>query len=105
MATIRDIRKQMKAVGNISRITRTMQMIATSKFSKAQTRTVASQPFSETLFDLVAELAGAGDQLDHPILSGDNGAGDDAQDVTLVLTSDRGLCGAYNGRILRAAGP
>ena len=103
MATIRDIRKRMKAVGNIKRITRTMQMIATSKFSKAQARTVASQPFSQTLFDLIAELAQAGDQLEHPILSGDNGASDDARDVTLVLTSDRGLCGAYNGQILREA--
>jgi len=103
MATIRDLRKRMKAVGNISRITRTMQMIATSKFAKAQHRTVASQPYSQTLFQLVAELAGAGDQIDHPILSGKNGPRDDAQDVTLVITSDRGLCGAYNGQILRAA--
>ena len=66
MAKTREIKKRLKAVGNIKRITRTMQMIATSKFAKAQQRTVGSQPYAEALFQLVSELgAGGGDQAEH----------------------------------------
>src|SRR5262249_21147978 len=90
-----------KAVGNIRRITKTMQMIATAKFSAAQQRSVAGKPYTETLFELVTQLASAmGDgQASHPLLEG-KGQG---KDLTLVLTSDRGLCGPYNSSVLRQA--
>lgn len=100
MAKTREIKKRIKAVGNIKRITRTMQMIATAKFSAAQQRSVAGRPYTDALFGLVAELAAtAGDSLDHPLLRRSEKAG--AGTVTLVLTSDRGLCGPYNGSVLR----
>jgi F-type H+-transporting ATPase subunit gamma len=102
MAKTREIKKRIKAVGNIKRITRTMQMIATAKFSAAQQRSVAGKPYTEALFDLVAELAAsAGDSLDHPLLKNADKPG--AKTLTLVLTSDRGLCGPYNGSILRTS--
>jgi F-type H+-transporting ATPase subunit gamma len=102
MAKTREIKKRIKAVGNIKRITRTMQMIATAKFSAAQQRSVAGKPYTEALFDLVAELAAsAGDTLEHPLLKTNDRP--DAKSLTLVLTSDRGLCGPYNGSVLRRA--
>ncbi len=102
MAKTREIKKRIKAVGNIKRITRTMQMIATAKFSAAQQRSVAGKPYTEALFDLVAELAAsAGDSLDHPLLKTHDKPG--APTLTLVLTSDRGLCGPYNGSVLRTS--
>ncbi|HZW10592.1 MAG TPA: ATP synthase F1 subunit gamma [Phycisphaerales bacterium] len=102
MAKTREIKKRIKAVANIKRITRTMQMIATAKFSAAQQRSLAGKPYTEALFDLVAELAsGAGDSLDHPLLKSQEKPG--ARTLTLVLTSDRGLCGPYNGSILRTS--
>ncbi|MBK7403471.1 MAG: ATP synthase F1 subunit gamma [Phycisphaerales bacterium] len=101
MAKTREIKKRIKAVGNIKRITRTMQMIATAKFSAAQQRSVAGKPYTEALFDLVAEIAAtAGDSLEHPLLK--PGAAD-GRVLTLVLTSDRGLCGPYNGSVLRTS--
>ena len=101
MAKTREIKKRLKAVGNIKRITRTMQMIATSKFSRAQQHAVASKPYTSALLDLVAELAGS-EGADHPLLSGvPEAAG--KPELTLVLSSDRGLCGPYNGSILRLA--
>ena len=101
MGKTREIKKRIKAVGNIKRITRTMQMIATAKFSAAQQRSVAGKPYSEALFDLVAEIAAtAGDSLEHPLLK--PGAAD-GRELTLVLTSDRGLCGPYNGSVLRTS--
>jgi F-type H+-transporting ATPase subunit gamma len=99
MGKTREIKKRIKAVGNIKRITRTMQMIATAKFSQSQARSVAGKPYAEALFDLVGELAStAGDDLSHPLLREGSAS---ATPLTLVITSDRGLCGPYNGSVLR----
>jgi F-type H+-transporting ATPase subunit gamma len=101
MAKTREIKKRIKAVGNIRRITKTMQMIATSKFARAQQAATASKPYTATLFKLVSELsAGVGD-VSHPLVTGAGKAAEDATDLVLVITSDRGLCGPYNGSVLR----
>lgn len=99
MGKTREIKKRMKAVGNIRRITKTMQMIATSKFARAQQRAVASKPYTSALYDLVGKLASAAGDVSHPMI--DAKPGPDAKMLTLVITSDRGLCGPYNGAILR----
>ena len=93
----------MKAVGNIKRITRTMQMIATSKFSRAQLRATASKPYTEGIFDLVTELSERAGNIDHALIQGPGSVKADAKPLVLVLTSDRGLCGPYNGSIIRSA--
>ena len=97
MGKSREIKKRMKAVSNIRRITRTMQMIATAKFSAAQQRATAGKPYAQALFGLVAELAG-GDGIDHPLL---RPGAEGGRELTLLLTSERGLCGPYNGSLLR----
>jgi len=102
MANAREIKKRMKAVGNIRRITKTMQMIATSKFSKAQHAATASKPFTEGVFDLVTQLAAKAGNISHPLIEGPR-KGAQGKTVLLVLTSDRGLCGPYNGSVLRTA--
>jgi F-type H+-transporting ATPase subunit gamma len=103
MAKTREIKKRIKAVGNIKRITKTMQMIATSKFAKAQQAATAGKPYTETLFELVQQLAASiGSDVTHPLLGGVK-ANANAKELTLVITSDRGLCGPYNGSILRTA--
>lgn len=101
MGKSREIQKRMKAVGNIRRITRTMQMIATSKFARAQTAATASKPYTNALLDLVSELASRVDAGAHPLLGGSPGKS--GREATLVITSDRGLAGPYNGNIIRAA--
>ena len=90
----------MNAVNNIKRITRTMQMIATSKFARAQADSVASRPYTESIFGLVAKLGDAGVGEGNPLLEQPN---PDAPELTLVISADRGLCGPYNGTITRAA--
>jgi F-type H+-transporting ATPase subunit gamma len=101
MGNSREIKKRMKAVSNIKRITRTMQMIATSKFAKAQHASTATKPYTETLFSLVAQLAQAGVGENHPLLVPSES--NDANELTLVLTAERGLCGPYNGSVVRTA--
>src|SRR5215210_265616 len=102
MAKAREIKKRIKAVGNIRRITKTMQMIATSKFSKAQQKALASKPYVEGVFELCTELAAKAGNISHPLISGPGG-GAKGPEVVLIITSDRGLCGPYNGSILRTS--
>ena len=98
MGKTREIKKRIKAVGNIKRITRTMQMLATAKFSAALLRAVAGRPYADASFELVAEMASSSAEASHPLLAqGEEGA----PPLTLVMTSDRGLCGPYNGSIIR----
>lgn len=103
MGKTREIKKRIKAVGNIRRITKTMQMIATSKFARAQQKATATKPYTEGVFELVRKLAAtAGGDATHPLLVGCP-AGEGKPELTLIITSDRGLCGPYNGSILRLA--
>lgn len=104
MGKTREIKKRIKAVGNIRRITKTMQMIATSKFARAQSRAVATKPYTEGVFELVRQLGATAGNVTHPLMAGpQTKAGEAKPEITLIITSDRGLCGPYNGSILRMA--
>src|SRR5262245_27546322 len=101
MAKIREIRKRMVAVGNIARITKTMQMIATAKFTAAAVRAKASKPYTLKIRQLTAEVAVAAGDIEHPLLKPP--AQPVQKELLLVISSDRGLCGAYNANVLRKA--
>lgn len=101
MGRIREIKKRMIAVSNIERITKTMQLIATAKFTAALIRTTATKPYTEKIRQLVAEVAAAAGDVEHPLLAGPPEKTN--RHLLLVITSDRGLCGAYNGSVLRKA--
>jgi F-type H+-transporting ATPase subunit gamma len=103
MAKARAIVKRRKAVRNIKKITKTMQMIATAKFQKSLKRATGTKPFTLKVRELVAELAANIGEVSHPLLR-EPGEGDRTNRIALVvLTSNRGLAGAYNGSVLRAA--
>lgn len=103
MAKARAIVKRRKAVRNIRKITKTMQMIATSKFQKALKRTVAGKPYALKVRELVAELARAVEDVSHPLLRHPTAADSSGRIAMVVITSNRGLAGAYNGSVLRKA--
>lgn len=100
MAKARAIVKRRKAVINIRRITRTMQLIATAQYQKMFNRATATHPYTEKITQLVSQLSQAGEQVDHPLLAVNEGA---HRTALIVLTSNRGLCGGYNSSILRAS--
>lgn len=102
MAQLREIKKRMGAVRTIQRITKTMQMIATAKFTAALARAKNSRPYTDTIRDLVGKVAAQAGDASHPLL--EVPARDSGKDLVLVITSDRGLCGAYNSNVLRTAG-
>jgi len=100
MAQIRELKKRMVAVRTIQRITKTMQMIATAKFTAALARAKATRPYTDRIRGLVGEVAAAaGDDFSHPLMKSPTTPA--KRELVLVITSDRGLCGAYNGNVLR----
>ncbi|MDP6693892.1 MAG: ATP synthase F1 subunit gamma [Phycisphaerales bacterium] len=100
MAQIRAIRKRMTAVGTITRITKTMQMIATAKFTSALARAKNTRPYTDAIRNLVGEVSGTDGDYDSPLF---NTNSESKKELLLVISSDRGLCGAYNGNVLRGA--
>ncbi len=103
MAKARAIVKRRKAVRNIKKITKTMQMIATAKFQKSLKRAVGTKPFTKKVRELVAELAASLGDVDHPLLRRPGPEEQTNRIALVVITSNRGLAGAYNGSVLRAA--
>jgi F-type H+-transporting ATPase subunit gamma len=103
MAKARAIVKRRKAVRNIRKITKTMQMIATAKFQKSLRRAVGTKPYSKKVRELVRELAASLGDVDHPLLRRPTDADRTKRIALVVVTSNRGLAGAYNGSVLRAA--
>ncbi len=100
MANIRELDKRRKSVKNIRKITRTIELIATARFKKAMDRAAAANDYTERITQIVRDLAGAGLEVSHPLLA------ERAEVKTatlLMLTSNRGLCGGYNGSVIRAA--
>jgi F-type H+-transporting ATPase subunit gamma len=98
-ATLRELRGRIRSAGSIKKITKAQELIATSRIAKAQARVQAARPYSAEITSMLTELAGAS-ALDHPLLvqrESPKRAG------VLVVSSDRGLCGAYNANVLRQA--
>jgi F-type H+-transporting ATPase subunit gamma len=100
MAKARALDKRRKAIRNIRKITRTMELIATARFKKAMDRAHAATAYTRRITQLVADLANSGLEVKHPLLEGREKT---EHAVLLVLTANRGLCGGYNGNVQRAA--
>jgi F-type H+-transporting ATPase subunit gamma len=103
MAKARAIVKRRKAVRNIKKITKTMQMIATAKFQKSLKRATGTKPYTLKVRELVRELAANVGNVEHPLLRRPGAENRTGRVAVLVITSNRGLAGAYNGSVLRAS--
>lgn len=98
MAKSRALDKRRKSVRNIRKITRTMELIATARFKKAADRAGAANAYTRRITQLVADLAAAGLSVSHPLLEP---RAEVKRAKLLMLTSNRGLCGGYNGGVIR----
>ena len=97
MASQREIRRRIAAVGNIKQITRAMQFVAASKLKRAQDATLASRPYSEALDDVLADLATVLGGDEHPLLARREGG----KRLIVLVTTDRGLAGPLNTNTIR----
>jgi F-type H+-transporting ATPase subunit gamma len=96
----RVLRRRIRSVQSTKKITRAMELIAASRIVKAQQRVAAARPYSEQITEVIRNLAAAGAGLDHPMLR----TPETVRTVGfVVVTADRGLAGAYNASVIRAA--
>ena len=99
MATLRTLRRRIRSVQNTQQITKAMEMVAAAKLRRAQSRALSARPYAAKITEMLSNLAGAASELDHPLFKVR-----EVRNVALVLvTSDRGLCGAFNANLVRAA--
>ncbi len=98
MATLRDIRRRIRSVKNTQQITRAMKMVAAARLRRAQERLLSARPYVRQMITLLSSAAARTEQRAHPLL-----AEREVKKVLLVLvTADRGLCGAFNTNLIRA---
>lgn len=100
MANLRLLVKRRKAIRNIRKITKTMELIATARFKKALDRAMEADAYTRKIAELAADLTQSAGDVTHPLLEVRTGV---RKTLVLVLTANRGLCGGYNGGVLRAA--
>jgi F-type H+-transporting ATPase subunit gamma len=96
---LRDIKRRITSVQSTQKITRAMELISSSRIIKAQQRVRAAHPYAEAMRRVMASVAENATNVDHPLLK--------EREVSavghIVITSDRGLAGAYNSNVIRAA--
>lgn len=99
MATLRDIKRRIRAVKNTRQITSAMKMVAAAKLRKAQMRMMDLRPYADKMSEVISSLSRGADLDISPLLA----KRPPKVLEVLVITSDRGLCGAFNTNVLRAS--
>src|SRR5512145_3036536 len=100
MPALIDIRRRIRSVKNTQQITKAMKMVAAAKLRRAQERMLAARPYSAALRQVLASLSTRVDVGKHPLLEQRE---QERKVLLLVVTADRGLCGAFNTNVIRAA--
>jgi F-type H+-transporting ATPase subunit gamma len=99
MANVRDIRRRIRSAKNIQQITRAMKFVSAARLRKAQEHVIAARPYAQQMLAVLNSLATRVPEQSHPLLAV---RGDEKIEL-VVISADRGLCGAYNTNILRQA--
>jgi len=97
MANTREIRNRIRSVKNIQQITKAMEMVAASKLKRAQDLVHAAEPYAEKLREIMSDLGESVSTVSHPLLE----QRPVQRTCIVVMTSDKGLCGAYNSNIIQ----
>ena len=100
MANLLDIRRRIRSVKNTQQITRAMKMMSAARLKRAQDRVVTARPFANKMLEVLGELAARTyENFHHPLLD----ARGDERYLIVLITADRGLCGAFNTNLIKAA--
>ena len=100
MATLKDIRVRIKGVKSTQQVTKAMKMVAAAKLRRAQERAVMARPYAAKLKEMLGSLSAKVDTSRNPLLSGRPEVN---KVLVILVTSDRGLCGAFNTNIIKLA--
>ncbi len=101
MATVKEMRTRIGSVKSTQKITKALQMVAAAKLRRAQVATEAARPYAQRMSAIISNLASGVSGPSAPLLLA--GTGSDKRHLVVVATSDRGLAGAFNSSIVRAA--
>ncbi len=99
MASLKDLRRRIRATKSMQQIFKAMEMVAAAKLRRAQLRAQAASPYSAKISAMLANLAGSAAEVEHPLFK----QREVKVTVLVIITSDRGFAGAYNTAILRVA--
>jgi F-type H+-transporting ATPase subunit gamma len=100
MPSLLDLRRRIKSVKNTRQITKAMKMVAAAKLKRAQDRVTAARPYALKMTEVLGALsAKIGDEFSHPLLD----ARGDSKYLLVLMTADKGLCGAFNSNLIKAA--
>jgi F-type H+-transporting ATPase subunit gamma len=100
MPNLLDIRRRIKSVKNTQQITKAMKMVSAAKLKRAQDRVVTARPFANKMIEVLGELAKRTDEdFHHPLLD----LRGDERYLLVLVTADKGLCGAFNTNLIKAA--
>ena len=100
MPNLLDIRRRIKSVKNTQQITKAMKMVSAAKLKRAQDRVVTARPFANKMIEVLGGLADRTDEnFHHPLLD----ARGDERYLLVLVTADKGLCGAFNTNLIKAA--
>ena len=99
MASTRDIRRRIKSIKNTAQITKAMQMVAASKMRRAQQSALAGRPYAALMNEVLAEVVYHAGDFTHPLMEKRTGQ----KRCVIVVSTDKGLCGALNSNLLREA--
>ena len=97
MATLRDIQRRIKSVQSTQKITKAMKLVAAAKFRRAQERILEARPYAKKMNELLGSLVERAGDITHPLLA----RRDTGRKRLVIVTADKGLCGAFNSNILR----
>jgi F-type H+-transporting ATPase subunit gamma len=99
MASLLDIRRRIRSVKNTQQLTKAMKTVSAAKLRRAQERVVSARPYAEQLRKVLGNLAASIENIKHPLLE----ARPEERVLIVVVTADRGLCGAFNSNLIKAA--
>src|SRR5207247_8279264 len=99
MPSLLDIRRRIRSVKNTQQLTKAMKTVSAAKLRRAQERVFSARPYAEQLKRVLGNLTARLEDVSHPLLD----IRPEERILFVVITADRGLCGAFNANIIRAA--
>jgi len=101
MAGTKEIKRRIKSIKNTKKITKAMELVAASKMKRAVSSTLASRLYAEYSWEVLTSIAQNVEELNHPLLSEREEKNKKGNILLVLITSNRGLCGAYNAQIIK----
>ena len=100
MATVKDLRERIRSLKNTQQITKAMKQVAAAKIRRAEAAQKQARPYADALGEMLQDLLTTASRIDHPFMNPGRAG---APSGVLLMTSDKGLAGAFNSNVIRAA--